>query len=198
MEIRHITTVDCDTIAKIHIDAFQGFFLTSLGLAFLRLYYKAVICEKNSVALCAVDDNHRIIGFAVGTLHARGFHKNLLKHNILSFLCEGVRLCITKPKAIWRLVRNMEKNNSSLDDGDYAELLSIGVVGTNKGSGTGGLLSAAFESETKERGAKKVTLTTDVDDNGYVLTFYKKMGYTLFYEFVTFPDRTMYKLIKNI
>lgn len=198
MEIRHITAADCDTIAKIHIDAFQGFFLTSLGVAFLRLYYKAVIREKNSVALCAVDDSHHIIGFAVGTLRARGFHKSLLKHNILSFLCEGIRLCITKPAAIWRLVRNMEKNNSPLDDGDYAELLSIGVIGTNKGSGIGGLLSAAFESETKERGAKKVTLTTDVDDNGYVLAFYEKMGYTLFYEFVAFPDRTMYKLIKNI
>jgi ribosomal protein S18 acetylase RimI-like enzyme len=92
----------------------------------------------------------------------------------------------------------MEKTKLIEDDGKYAELLSIAVTPNAKGLGIGRELIAHFESDAKARGCKKIALTTDYYNNDVVVAFYKKSGYKVFYEFTTYPNRKMYKLIKNL
>ena len=43
---RPIIKSDIDTVVKIHIAAFPDFFLTQLGSAFLKFYYKSVLKHK--------------------------------------------------------------------------------------------------------------------------------------------------------
>ena len=43
MIIRKATINDVDTIVEIHLNAFEGFFLTSLGAEFLRFYYSCFV-----------------------------------------------------------------------------------------------------------------------------------------------------------
>jgi ribosomal protein S18 acetylase RimI-like enzyme len=101
-----------------------------------------------------------------------------------------------KPSVFYRLAINLEKNASQKDDNDYAELLSIAVLPESKGSGIGKKLLESFEAEVKRRGGKKLALTTDFENNEAVVNFYQKCGYTIFYDFVTYPKRRMYKMIK--
>lgn len=111
---------------------------------------------------------------------------------------QGLIILFSKPKAIIRLVNNLEKNTDKNDNGNYAELLSIGVLPDYNGQGIGKELIKKFEEEAKNKGCSEMALTTDFDKNSKVLEFYKSTGYEIYYEFITYPDRKMYKLKKNL
>jgi len=163
MKLRLAKQVDFSQMARIHTQAFQWFFLTSLGIRFLNTYYKAVLQYNTTIAVCAVDEYENIIGFASGCIESSNFHRNLFNSNRLSFLLAVVKSALGRPGVFYRLARNLEKNANYHDDNDYAELLSIAVLPESKGSGIGKKLLESFEGEVKRRGGKKLVLTTDFE-----------------------------------
>ena len=191
-------TSESAILTQIHLAAFKDFFLTTLGKKFLNTYYNACLKSAESISICAIDESNQIVGFSIGCIQAKGYHKRLIKQNLLQFLLQGIVILFSKPGALWRLAKNMEKNKITIDDGHYAELLSIAVSPKAKGFGIGKELIAQFELEAKVKGCLKVALTTDFYNNDDVIAFYKKSGYEVFYEFTTYPKRRMYKLIKNL
>lgn len=195
---RKPTLLEADEIANVHLKTFENFFLTSLGKSFLKTYYKSCIKFKGAISICAVDEENTIVGFCFGSLSSIGFHKKIILNNIFAFTIQAIRILITKPKAIVRLFRNFKKEAHPEDKGDYAELLSIGVKVEKKGLGIGKGLLIEFEKKIKKEKIKRISLTTDYDGNDAVLKFYKSMEYKVYYEFVAYPDRKMFKLIKNI
>ena len=50
MIIRIATTKDVPQIVNIHMNAFEGFFLTTLGRSFLSFYYNAFVNRDLNVA----------------------------------------------------------------------------------------------------------------------------------------------------
>lgn len=186
------------SLAEIHLDAFHGFFLSSLGENFLNAYYTAALNNDKTIAVCAIDENGLVQGFGTGCIESKGYHKRLLLENFLTFSYQSLILLFTNPKALLRLIRNLDKNFNKKDDGKYAELISIGVSHTCKGLGVGKALIKIFEEEARKKGCKKIALTTDYYNNEKVITFYRHFGYEVFYDFTTFPNRRMYKLIKDI
>ena len=198
MQFKNIKEDDYKDVVKVHLSAFPDFFLTILGEKFLETYYKASLRCKETVAIGAYDEQDKMIGFSIGCEHSLGFHKRLIFKNFFLFFYRGLILIFTKPKSILRLVKNFDKNANPIDDGHYAELLSIGVDPFLKGSGIGKELINYFENELIKRNCKKVSLTTDALENESVISFYKKNGYEIYYEFITYPNRKMYKLIKNL
>ena len=64
-------------LSVIHELAFGQFFLTSLGMRFLETYYKACLKSNDSIAVCAVNDNNKIIGFATGSVKAKAYHNKI-------------------------------------------------------------------------------------------------------------------------
>lgn len=190
---------DSCQIAKIHSKSFPNFFLTTLGYAFLKNYYESCIKNKEVVSISAIDDNTNIlIGFSVGCYSSRGFNKKLVFSNLWGFSKQALILLYKNPIALIRLAKNFVKKNNSIDDGKYAELLSIGVSPDNIGLGVGKNLLTKFEDKIRERGVKIISLTTDAFSNDTVLKFYKKCGYECYYNFVTFPNREMLRLIKTL
>jgi ribosomal protein S18 acetylase RimI-like enzyme len=198
MIIRTATTVDIPQIVNIHMNAFEGFFLTSLGRSFLSFYYKAFIKSKDGVVLCAVLDNN-VCGFAAATKQCKGYNSNLIKANLISFVCLSVRLLFTKPSALIRLVKNISKKSDVIDDPeDYAELYSIGIKDSVQGKGIGKKLLATIEKRLKCEGVEKISLTTDFYKNDSTIAFYRTMGYKTLYEFTSYPNRRMYRFIKYL
>jgi len=198
MIYREVKKSEYKILADIHIEAFKDFFLTSLGKSFLRTYYKASLKSAESIAICAVDDENKIIGFIIGCIQSKGYHKRLMKQNLLMFLYEGFVIALKKPKALFRLANNLDKTAIITDDGNYAELLSIGVSPESKGAGIGKEMIKRFEEEAKSRRCLTIALTTDYENNETVLEFYKRNGYQIFYVFTSYPNRKMYKLIKDL
>ncbi len=201
MTIRIANTRDVGSIVQIHESAFKDFFLTSLGTDFLELYYKAFIDSDETITLCAIEDEGKLVGFSASSILCKGFNYRLLKKNLFSFGVLSLKLLLTKPKALLRLLKNMTKKddqNTIPDDEDYAELYSIGVDSSQQGKGIGRKLIVQTESLLKEKGVKRLSLTTDYYNNHNALAFYKSMGYYPLYDFITYPKRRMYRLIKSL
>lgn len=198
MEIRKVTKHEINQVVTIHKKAFNDFFLTQLGDKFLWVYYYSVSKNKNSILIGYYDDE-KLLGFSCATFLSRGFHKNLVKENLLRFGIIGIKLIFTKPGSLIRILKNFSKSNKSIkDDGNYAELLSIGVYPGIQGSGIGKQLLTELERQLSFNGIKLLSLTTDFYKNDKTIGFYKSLGYEIMYEFIAYPNRKMYRLIKNL
>jgi ribosomal protein S18 acetylase RimI-like enzyme len=198
MEIRQPEKEEVHAISEIHLKAFEDFFLSELGKDFLFTYYDA-LRNNNRGILLGFYENENLLGFCAATTLSEGFNKYLVKSNFFSFSKIGLFLLFTRPKALLRLLKNFTKSDPSVsDDGRYAELLSIGVSPAAQGKGVGKKLLMALEEYLNDKNVSQLSLTTDYYDNEKTLNFYKGMGYDIMYDFVAYPDRRMYRLIKKI
>lgn len=198
MNIRKATINDVNTIVEIHLDAFQDFFLTSLGSDFLKFYYTCFVKSRETVTMVAEEEDI-VYGFSASTKVCKGFNSRLIKQNLLSFGLLSLKLLFTNPGALIRLAKNLTKKGDSVEDNeDYAELYSIGVDSHQHGKGIGKKLLAKTEEVMKQEGVERVSLTTDYYNNESAVGFYHSMGYETLYEFVTFPNRKMYRFIKTL
>lgn len=198
MNYRKVNVGEHAALAVIHKEAFGDFFLSSLGIGFLTTYYKACLNESVSIAVCAVDEAGTIKGFATGSLTAAAYHRKLLLKNLFPFLSCIAGFLFTRPKAIIRLLKNLDKTPHIKDKRDYSELLSIAVVPELKGSGVAKELLNQFEEEVIRKGGKNIALTTDVENNERAIAFYQKCNYEVYYDFSPYPKRHMFKLIKHL
>lgn len=198
MNIRKAKIEDVNDVVNIHCSAFKGFFLTSLGPQFLKFYYTCFLKSNETVTMVAVDEG-RILGFAASTKNCKGFNKRLVRSNLYDFGMLSFKMLFKNPQALLRLVKNLTKKNEQVDDAqEYAELYSIGVRKDVQGMGVGKKLLVESERLMREDGVVQVSLTTDYYDNEQAIGFYHAMGYESLYEFVTYPQRKMYRLIKTL
>jgi len=198
MEIRKILKQEIDAVVDVHKNSFQGFFLTLLGDEFLKVYYDSIRKDRNAL-LVGFFEEDVLSGFYAACLISKGFNKNLVKQNVLKFLMLGIRLMFTKPISLIRLIKNLSKSDLNVNDkGDYAELLSIGVSQKKQGKGIGKELLIQLEKELKQKGCSEISLTTDYYNNEKTIQFYKGIGYDIYYEFMAYPNRKMYRMIKKI
>lgn len=196
--IVNVPEKDISSVVQIHQRAFNGFFLTDLGSNFLKLYYKSVAKNERGVLLGYYKDS-QLIGFCAATTLSQGFNKKLVSDNITSFSLIAIRLLFAKPRALIRLLKNFTKSNPSINDkGLYAELLSIGVSPKAQGIGVGKSLLFRLEKKLSEKGCKELSLTTDYYKNEKAIGFYNSLGYETMYDFIAYPQRKMYRLIKKL
>lgn len=196
--VQEATIQDIEAIVRIHEEAFPSFFLTKLGSAFLRLYYKSVMMHSDGVLLVCKKDGLPI-GLCAGTILSAGFNKRLIKANFLQFGIETLKLLFSKPKSLIHLMKNMSKEDSSVgDNGEYAELLSIAVDPAVQRSGAGKAMLLELEKEIIKKGGQKLSLTTDYENNEKAIGFYKTLGYNEWYDFIAYPNRRMWRLIKQL
>lgn len=198
-QVRKIDLIEIESVVAIHNNAFPGFFLTLLGNRFLRLYYSSVLKHRDGILLGCYDEDKELTGFCAATISAKGFNANLIKSNLLSFCSVGLRLLFTNPSALKRLYLNLSKKDNRQDDTEtYAELLSIGISVSTQGKGLGRDLLSELENVVRNKGGKQLSLTTDFHNNTKAIEFYKSMGYKVYYDFITYPDRKMYRMIKSL
>lgn len=198
MAIIKIKKDDLMKVVKVHKDSFKGFFLTGLGDHFLKVYYDCVRKDDNGILLGFFQDG-QLLGFCAATTIAKGFNVQLVKKNALKFSLISFRLMWTRIGALIRLLKNFSKSDSSLEyDGNYAELLSIGVLSNYHGLGIGKKLLLELEKEMKLKKVSKLSLTTDYDNNEKTINFYKALGYDFYYDFIAYPNRRMYRMIKSL
>ena len=197
--IQKVTDKELDDIVKIHEAAFPDFFLTTLGSKFLHLYYKCMAHSKDALAMCAIQ-NGKVVGFSASSYVSHGFNKSLIKSHLFSFGLQTIRLLFSQPKSILRLLKNLDKKatgSSVEDDGSYAELYSIAVLPDCQGLGVGRQLLTQTEADVAKHN-DRISLTTDYYNNDKTIAFYHSLGYRDYYEFVTYPERRMWRMMKDL
>ena len=193
------TLSDIDGIVKIHQEAFKDFFLTSLGEDFLKLYYSTFLNSKEGVVYCA-KKRDTVVGFSATSYVSHGFNSQLIKENILKYGLMALKLLFSQPKSVLRLAKNLNKESKCddiKDDGKYAELYSIAVSPDCQGEGIGRFLLTVTEAGVKDHNSE-MSLTTDYYNNEKTIAFYKGLGYKNLYEFITYPNRKMWRMIKQL
>ena len=90
---------DARQIANLHWESSKkqpSSFMFKLGALFLVKYYRYILDEKNSVILCAVDENDNLLGFVSGSMDNSERIKTL-RNKRFSLLLAAAPQIIIKP-----------------------------------------------------------------------------------------------------
>jgi len=201
-QVRPATHDDLPAIARVHVAAFRGFFLTELGEPFLREYYRMVLCHEGGIVL-VTPANGPLAGFVAGFMHPDAFYRTLSASKWRLGL-RVLRTAIRRPSVLPRALANARRARQGgvvqpPHPGIACELSSIGVRPDHHGHGTGRALVTEFLQRTRHLGADYVYLTTDAENNDPVNAFYLKLGFALVERLATHQARPMnlYSLCLN-
>ncbi|WP_246956588.1 GNAT family N-acetyltransferase [Brachybacterium sp. Marseille-Q7125] len=196
--LRTVRAEDAEELAVLHRDAFPDFFLSSLGVPFLRQFYLGFADDDSAVSTVAVASDGRIVGSIVGTTEPAGFFSRLLKRRIIPFSLLSAREGLRRPSIIPRLLRAVRYRGGTGSPIDGALLSSIAVASNQQGRGTGSAMMRAWEQSAAAAGADNAHLTTDAEDNDPVNEFYQRLGWFLESQYTTPEGRLMNRYTRSL
>lgn len=195
MEIRSISNIEkeiINDIVSIHLDTFQGFFLTFMGGGFLKLMYQSYVEYNNSGILVAFEDE-KPVGFLAYSGDLSGLYKYMIKKRLIPFAWYSIGAFFRKPTVFMRLVRAFLKPSEAKRGEKYVELASIGVDPNVKSKGIGSQLIDALKSMIDFDDYAYIALETDAVNNDGANRFYQKNGFVRVREFETNEGRKMFE-----
>lgn len=196
--VRALKENDVDAISQLHLEAFQSFFLTSLGKSFLKCFYKSIIKSKNGIAIGLFNENDKkLICFAIGTSKSKSFYKKIIKENGIKLFLSGFIPLITHPSRLIRIFRSIAAPVKS-NYNDSGTLLSICTAKAYQGAGLGKIALKEFEQQLYFLKVSTIILTTDADNNKGGNAFYTNNGYKLTEQFLQNKNRLMNLYVKLI
>lgn len=178
------------SLALLHKAAFPKFFLTQLGIPFLKTLYTGYLEDDESGIIVAEEDN-RVIGLIAYSKDYPKFYKGLIKHHIIKFAFCSLGAAIRHPSFIKRLLGAFKKSESVVKTERYVELASIGVDPNCKSKGIGSALINYLKNQIDFSKYAYINLETDAVDNDAANRFYIKNGFKLEREFTTAEGRKM-------
>jgi GNAT superfamily N-acetyltransferase len=195
--VRKLERSDIEVIAKIHLEAFQGFFLSILGSRFLKELYAAILEDRSGIAF-VYEEKETILGFVAGTAEPAGFYRRLIERRWWRFGLASIGPVLSRPMIVPRLLRAFNKPDEVTCLDRSGMLMSIAVHPSSQGKGIGRILIDAFLQEALERDLQFVNLTTDKVDNRRTNDFYNQMGFQCNREFVTPEGRWMNEYVIDL
>ena len=188
--IRQMSLYDIPSIVKIHLNAFTGFFLTSMGALFLKEFYSSILFDETHIAF-VFTEKEMISGFVIGTTRPAGLYARTLIRFWYRFTWRLIQLALKNPAIILRLLKRTTQAFGANYISDEALLMSLAVLPEYEGQGVGRGLVNAFISEAHSRGIKKIFLTTDRNENIRANQFYQNMNFKIVRSFITNEEREM-------
>lgn len=177
-------------LAILHKAAFPRFFLTQLGIPFLKTLYTGYLEDADSGLIVAEEDN-KVIGFIAYSNDYPRFYKGLIKHHIVKFALCSIGAAVRHPSVIKRLLGAFKKSDSVVKNEKYVELASICVDPSIEGKGVGSALIRYLKEIVDFNDFAYINLETDANENDNVNSFYRKNGFLLERQFVTDEGRVM-------
>ncbi len=177
-------------IVEIHMQTFEGFFLTFLGRGFLRQLYKGFSTYDKAGIYVAVQ-GEKIVGFLAYSENISQFYSYIIKHQLVQFAWYSIGAVIRQPLAMARLIRAFLKPAEAKRNCEYIELSSIGVLPDKKNKQIGSRLIKALQNQYLGTQFAYIKLETDAEDNEAANFFYRKNGFVLTDTYHTREGRKM-------
>ena len=193
MELRELNQQDAGLIgelADLHRKAFPAFFLTQLGLSFLKTLYRGYLDDPDS-GIIAAEENGKIKGFIAYSNDYPKFYRNLIRNKIIQFAWCSALAAIRHPSFVKRLLGAFGKSSSVVKDEKYVELASICTDPAMEGQGIGSALIGFLKSIVDFSIYAYINLETDADNNEKANRFYLKNGFKKEREYLTAEGRKM-------
>lgn len=179
-------------IVSIHIETFEGFFLTFMGRGFLNQMYQSY-CEYDESGLLVAEKDGKPIGFLAFSGDFSGLYKFMLKTRFIQFGWYSMLAFFRRPSAFLHIMGAFFKPKEAERVEKYIELSSIGVCNRIKAKGVGSLLIEKLKSLVDFEKYKYITLETDALNNDAAIYFYEKNGFVKERLFETREGRKMYE-----
>ena len=179
-----------ENIAFLHKKAFSTFFLTQLGVPFLKTLYSGYIEDVNSGIIVA-EENNKLVGFIAYSKDYPQFYKKLINNHLLRFALCSFYAVVCHPLYIIRLIGAFKKSESVVKNEKYVELASICVDPDIEGKGVGSQLVNYLKSIVDYNIYAYINLETDANGNDSVNNFYEKNGFKLARQYYTSEGRKM-------
>ena len=195
MKIRIAKHTDASDLAHAYYQCFSELptaFLPKLGVGFLTEYHRILLSEANSFALCAENDEGKVVGFVCGTLDAAE-HMEALKKNKLRLLLVSLPALMRKPSLVKQVILRMKAPSAASAGTDQATafvvlsgcwLASWGWLPTDRSGGQALQLLRKWLELSKSLGAVEVWHEVDRE---VVSKVHRMMGSKIVTEIVT-PD----------
>lgn len=199
MRILKAVQADIEDVAKLHIQVFPDFFLTSLGASFLKELYAGFLSHSSGIFLVAKEEG-LIVGFVAGTSSPKVFFSDLRRGRCIAFFIKAIPSIFRNPLPVCKKLfyAATYRGDAPVANPSAALLSSIGTSHSCRGTGVAGSLMIEFESEAMKHGAGHVFLTTDASDNDRVNAFYRKQGYEIVTSFQQNGGRDMFRYEKPL
>lgn len=192
-EIHELETASSEyikSIAELHKKAFPSFFLTQLGVPFLRTLYSGYMENRDSGIIVA-EEKGKLVGFIAYSNDYPRFYKGLIKNHLVKFAFCSIGAAIRHPSFIKRLLGAFKKSESVVKTESYVELASICVDPEIESKGVGSALIDYLKGIVDFNKYAYINLETDADGNDSVNRFYVKNGFKLERVFTTAEGRRM-------
>ena len=182
MIIREINPVDRKLIgemARLHRDSFPDYFLSMLGLPFMKAIYREYL-ENPSAGIVIAEEDGKLVGLLSYMDSTSQVPVNVINNRPVLFLCSAFSLILRKPslyKNIKRLHESCRKEKTRVRTRKYIELGSFCLYPELRGNGTGTEMLERVKSMTDYNTYDCVSLTTASDDNDRINLFYMKRGF---------------------
>ena len=185
VEYRELSPGDALKAALLHVSAFPDYFLTGLGIEFLKRYYEELI-EQNKESVGAYSDN-QLAGFIIGGSNLKPAQSNFYKRNFLfCFFSVGISVITSMHvrRGIFQrwtylldAIRSkiISGNDNFPADSSNYRILSIAVYPEFKGSGIAAGMLNKFNDDLSLRQVESYGLTVKKDNRRAIL-FYRKSG----------------------
>ena len=180
IEYRKATEADLPAIVDVHVQCFQGYFLTSLGKPLLLEFYKSFFYENNLFVVAY--DNEKMIGFYMGHLNPSEARRNFEKKNSVRLFFKILLLCLKGDKnAIERVTARLFKKKSDKTRLTFsrkvdATCLSAGVLPEYRRNNVATQLQKDFETLLKQHNAKNYAGSVR-PENIKIQKFFEKLGF---------------------
>jgi len=193
-----MSVADVNAVVRVHMQAFPGFFLTFLGPGFLMQMYRGIASDPVGIAFVA-ERGGTCCGFVAGTAEPAGFYSRLLQRRFFQFGFHAALAVLRRPRVAPRLLRAFTRPKEAQEGGaGRAELMSLAVLPSSRGSGMGSRLIDAFMQRAEASGVHAVFLSTDAVDNDAVNALYVRHGFAVCRTFTTPEGRQMNEYLRDV
>jgi ribosomal protein S18 acetylase RimI-like enzyme len=156
--LRRMTVADVEAVARLHAEELASSFLGQLGSGFLRRLYRYMLSDP-AFASWVVSRDTRIVGYVAATLDTDGFYGRIYRKHFVPLAATVAWRALRRPTLAWQAVGVLTGSTPETSpDGDRAELLSIAVRASERGTGAGKQLVAALRREIATRGQKSCSV----------------------------------------
>jgi ribosomal protein S18 acetylase RimI-like enzyme len=173
VRVREAARGDAPAMAALHRAGLPDAFLPTLGDAFLRRLYRAVIEDRQAVAVVA-ENGHGVVGFATGVRSVKSFYRRFfIRHGLTAGVAAAPKLLkvssLRRIDETARYLRTMRRLPE-------AELLSIAVAPDHRQRGVASSLARAVASGLADRGVAEMKVVV-ASENAPANRFYRRLGF---------------------
>jgi ribosomal protein S18 acetylase RimI-like enzyme len=163
------------TVAHMHAEELASSFLGELGAGFLEKLY-GYLCHDPAFACWLAERDARVVGYLASTMDTDGFYGRVYRRHFAPLAMSVALRALRRPSLAWRAVGVLTSHTpETRQPGDRAELLSIAVRASERGTGAGRKLVAMLTQELVARGQR--TCSVVVAEGIEAHRFYRAVGF---------------------